>query len=258
MPGDNFESYSIGQQIPFGDWSDDGIVFIHDVRAGGPHTSTKCLNLFGPVYWNDTNYRASLTVTFWAKSPPSIAFTNLFYAANGTHVLLRLDREFDGTHSVENIGNSEIPVSGNIWNSYQLNLQFSAVGTVFVDCELWINGVLHLTGSYDTGVLESSLANMLASVDRLGFSGSGGNCFIDELDVAAKQTGSYFPTPGTPKARVARADIDLIELPDDALIRIARADIDLVELPDSAKIRIAQAYIEIIFLPAQRWYVTES
>lgn len=259
---DDFESYSIGQQIPFGNWQNNGIVFLRDVRAGGPHVSTKCLNLEGQVYWDDTNYRRTLTVTFWYKTAPGSAITAMFYGGNSTQGLVSLNQESDGSLTIPNIGNSgdKVLPSFSRWNSFQLNLTFDVdvSGFVTVACEFLVNGDGFLSGTYTLGILAASLSNGLASIDRIGFTGTGGLSYLDELGIDSLKSGAFMPNPGTPKVRVTRGDLDVILLPDSALVNVAQAYIDAVKLPDSAKVRVAQAYIEIIFLPNNRWYISES
>lgn len=258
---DDFESYSIGQQIPFGNWSNNGIVFLRDVVAGGPHISTKCLNLEGQVYWNDTNYRQTLTVTFWYKTAPGSAITAMWYGGNSTQGLITLDQELDGSVTIPFIGNSgdKVLPSFSRWNSFQLNLDFnSAGGFVTVGVELFVNGDSFLSGSYTSSIAVASLSNGLPSIDRIGFTGTGGQSYVDELGIDPLKSGAFMPNPGSPEVRVTRADIDLITLPDVAKIRVARADIDIIELPNTAKVRVAQAYIEIIYVPNNHWYLSES
>ena len=253
---DDFQGYSLGDSIPFGDWLLDPGAFTAAIEAGfAPTGMTQSLHLFGTVVVNPAipGYITSFS-EFVAVHKTSagqiLSFSNGPNVFSQTFTLLSIQVETDGTITAlgpggvfEVLGNStDALFDFGAVNFIQVNMTFSdvmvlGVNHVRIDGVIVLNGTTVISIGATTGAAVTGLANGTSEINRFQLTTNGADYSAFTLDTG-KSVNDY-PHPGSPSAIAFQSAIEV-----DAL-------------PDNAQLVVLQALVEVDLLPA-RWYIYES
>lgn len=252
---DDFQSYSIGTNVPFGSWTGGG--FLNQIVAGGsiiPGTDRHVQIGVASGIETVPGYLASFSqfvALRFDRGDTVLRFGNSDTPINPTF-LLAIHVEPDSTISAF-IDTTLLGFSGDDlfffrgWNFIQVNLVLtdvlvSGVNKVNLNCEIGMNGRSVMSFNVTTGVSSSSLFTGTAAVNRFQFVGAGHYAAYTLTSLQAIVT---YPHGGTPKAIVSQASVEVEELPDTAELSITQAAVEADLLPDTAELTISQAVIEI-------------
>lgn len=257
---DDFEGYSVGDQLPFGQWVGSG--FQNIIVNSGPYPANS--NAFklsiGSAEFNNnyTSFYSSFSVMLavfvdQGNNP-------LFIVSNGPNISghtfeigrIKVETDFTLSINVNNvtIGNSRdalcIPYT---WNFIQVNFQYSdwddsGTARMHISIHAAINGVEVINKSAFTQVAVAQFANATSEVNRFAFLTN--SAIYDNITVDSLQPIVTFPHPGLPKAYVHQGVIEGVKIPDTAFIRAFQAITEGLKLPNSAKILVYQAIIELL------------
>lgn len=273
---DNFQSYAIGTNLPFGSWIGSGNTA--QIQSGGSiipgtdrHFTLATAN--AEVNPTVTGFQTSISefVGLFMTHPPSGGASSLRFQ-NGTNTnpnnnttLLTLTIEQDSTITARDgqgviIKNTQDAwfVFGS-WNFIQVNVTFadvlvSGVNHVGITLELGLNGVSVMSATVTTGILSSGLVGGTAAANRFQLVGDGNFAAYTLTTLQAIDT---YPHPGTPSALTNHAAIELDLLPNSASIQVTHAALELDLLPNSASVIVYHALIELD-LSRGRWFISES
>jgi len=142
------------------------------------------------------------------------------------------------------------------WFWFQLNFSFADVGGFLeITVEVAVGEQSICSGVLITTISTAALSTP-PGVNKFEFGSGAGGIYFAELTIDTLQSIGSDPNPGTPKARVTQAEVELAQVPDSALVRITQGHGEVAELPDSALLRITQGVIEIAIAegPGMRTY----
>lgn len=277
MPGydDDFQGYTIGDQVPFGSWVLDPAVLIGSqiVAGSGPTGTTQSYKLFGTVCVDPlvTKFQDSFTEYIAlrkvnADSGPILAFVNGPNGSGHSFTLVTIQVERDGTLSVIGPDSTVIANSHDDWfeynvvNFFQINVQLtdeilSGVTYVNVNVQVGLNGrqicSVHVRSNFPV----NNLTNATSEVNRFQLTGSG---FFSAFTLTSLQSMPSYPHAGSPAALAFQAVAEVNTVPDSGKIRIIQAAAEADTVPDTTKLRVIQAVAEVDAKAANRWYISES
>lgn len=269
---DDFQSYSIGQGLPFGSWT--GSALFAQIVAGGPSGTTKCfqIQLGAATYDRGASYLSAVTEFVAINKPNGGVILNFVNGPNGLgqlFTLLEIRIENDSTVT------ALCPTSGEIlansgdtlcrfgtWNFFQVNATFSdainggtGILSVRIHCEIALNGVALFNVTLTTTAAVAQLANGTAEVNKFGLTTN--TCLYDAYTLDTVQPIVSYPHPGTPSGVVHQGVIELPLEPDTSNIQVMQGAIELCQLPDSANVVDFQGVIELI-MTRGKTYISES
>lgn len=274
---DDFQSYSIGDAVPFGQWKLDGPTILNQIIAGsGPSGTTQSYRLFGQIVLNTAlaGYHTSVSEFFALRKAngdvgPIAAFGNGTNSSGQNFTLVALQVELDSTVSVIGPDSDIIANSGDEWfeynvvNFFQINVGVSdaivVVGTVtnthvHVDVQVGLNGRSIINVSKTANLLVTNLANHTSEVNRFILTG---DCFYSAYTLEGSQPIPTYPHGGSPVARVNQVVAEVDILPTTGQIRAIQGVAEVDVVPDTGAIRIFQAVVETDVLAA-KWRTYEA
>lgn len=247
---ENFESYSVGQTLPFGQLTADSNTFIASVIAGDAiGAGSKSFQLFSECIWNDgfTYLHFFTAFAYKAQSTGSpIKITN--HQSVNTYGFVEIRINFDSTVSLLVAGSvvatSADPYHYLEWNFYDIDINVSSdlSGNVIIAINhFYINGVSVYSGTTTTTKNISTLPTGVAQVNWMILGGgSNGVNWFDDLTVMATPIGS------SGNLRATQGFAEFLELLDSASIRITQGLAEVLLRPTTAQIRVTQGFIELI------------
>lgn len=256
---DDFQGYSVGDTVPFGDWILDTGAFTKSIVSGfAPTGMTQSLQLIGTVALNPTltgyiNQFSEFCAVRKTSGGDLFSFSNGPNSFGHTFNLLRFTVESDGTVSAY-IGTTLLKNSYDglfeffAVNFFQLNVEFSdalVAGLIYVriQCQVALNGTKILDFDITTNVQVVQLANGTSEVNHFQLTTNGANYAAFTLQNLTALVS--YPHPGSPNGLVFQAVTEVDELPSNTKIRVHQAVTEVDELPSTAKIRIFQAVTEV-------------
>lgn len=265
---DDFQSYTIGDVLPLGSFTNAGAI-IDTIVAGGPSGTTKCFRLFGAAQYDHltgiSGFSQFIAVNASAASGV-VAFVNGPNSFNQFHTLVSIRIEADGTVSivdpdgkVKNSFDNTCPF--NTWNFFQINVTLTSefniplgVFTVNIDVVVALNGVSIVGFSRLSSI---PTANLMGSTAAVNIFQMNGDALFDAYTLDGLQPIVTYPHPGTPTCRINQGVIELAELPDSANVDVFQGAIELAQLPDDTQIWIHQGVIELL-IGLGPCYISES
>ena len=247
---DDFQSYSIGDHLPLGSWTDAGS-FTDVIVAGGPSGATKSLQMDGNALYT-RGYLSSFTEFVAIRKLVTgnvVAFANGPNLSGHSFTLLSLKVEPDGTvtatcdASGQTLGNTKDKwFEFYSWNFLQINVTFSDVldpitmiTHVNIDFELALNGVSVLSFNTTTSFDVSQLAAGTSEVNQFFLTSTG--AFYANYTLDTLQPIVSYPHPTSPlNCIVHQGVIEVIEEPDDSTVWVHQGVIELL-------IGLGKAYI---------------
>lgn len=212
---DNFQSYVVSTQAPFGPFIVDPTAAVAEIAAGyGPASTDRALHLQGTVTVDPaiTGFQKSFSefVAIRKTSDGEIlAFSNGPNGSGHTFTLMQISVEFDSTIT------ALCPVSGQIlgnshdaWfdfhaiNTLQVNVTFSdvvvaGVAIVHIKGEIALNGASVIRFDKDTGFTVAQLTNGTSEVNRFQLSTNGAVYSAFTLDTLQPIVSFSHPDPLT-------------------------------------------------------------
>lgn len=275
---DDFQSYSIGDAVPFGSWKVNGPIITNQIVAGnGPTGSTQAYQLFGEIVVNTTipGYLTSASEFFAYRKVqgnpgPVCAFGNGTNSSGQNFQLVGIQIEQDSTVSIIGPDSDIIANSGDEWfeynvvNFFQIDVAVSdaivVVGSsttthIHVVVNVGLNGRSIVSVAKTANTLVNSLANHTSEINRFILIGAG---FYSNYTLTSAQSMPSYPHPGTPKGRVNQAIAAVDVVPNLAKIRLSQALLETDSIPDTTKIRIFQAVMEVDSVTRAKWRVYEA
>lgn len=262
---DDFQGYSLGAAVPFGQWQLDPAAITNVIVAGsGPTGTTQSYRLFGDVVLNPlvpgyVNAFTEFVAIRKLQAGTVLTFSNGPNLASHTFTILAIKVELDSTLTVVGPDNTPLANSIDAWFEYnavnflQINVQLTdvtitGVKYIHIECQIALNGVKVIDFNTTTTTPVTQLTNGTSEVNRFGLNGA---AFYSAYTLDTLQAINAYPHPGTPKARANQAAVEVNILPDTAKIHALQAAIELDELPDTTLLRIIQALIEVDLLQGQ-------
>jgi hypothetical protein len=266
---DDFQSYAIGSNLPFGSFTGTGsivaggnIIPATD-RSFSVHLATYNRGIF---YVNSFSQYIALKLDASPNRQPFMNYDNGPNGSGNSFTLLQFHVEPDSTITVQ------CPVSGQTlansgdgwfkffsWNFLQINITLSdvlvaGVLKLNIQCDIGLNGVSIISFNTTTTASVANFANATSEVNSVRMQdGLFGAFTWDVLSALIA-----YPHVGTPSAIVKQGAIELDILPNTANIDVYQGAIELDILPNTAQLRVIQAVIEMDRFIREPWYVTES
>lgn len=240
---DDFQSYTIGDHLPLGSWTNGGS-FTDVIVAGGPSGTTRSLQMQGIADYD----RGSSFLTTWTEfvairklsEGEILRFDNGPNLSGHSFTLLSLSVERDKSIT------AVCPASGQIlansgdfgfdfyaWNFLQVNVTVSdfidpmtLIPFLQVDCEVALNGVSIFSFSTVTTFDVTQLTNGISEVNHFQLVSNG--AFYCAYTLDTPQPIVSYPHPGMPNMIVHQGAGEVIELPDDANVWIQQGVIELI------------------------------
>jgi hypothetical protein len=257
---DNFESYTVGQATPFGEFGDGGA---HIAAGNYPsRPGSQCIYILPAFYpaatWaNGTLYSSGstyLAFTYTAQSNGAfVGFFNGDPNLLGLQSIVNLAFEVDNTISAYCDGafaanSGDVSVKFNQWYFLQVNVTLSSVlvgGTfcIKVAFTVWLEGTQILSGAVQTAIATSTVPSATAQFDHIHLTN---NLLVDEFTFDVLSGSPAYPNAGTPNVRPSTGLAEVLELPTTASTRMTTGLVELIEAITSAKIRVSTGLIEII------------
>lgn len=267
---DDFQSYSIGANVPFGSWKLFPSAFTAQIQAGGsgvPGTDRNLGIFLGSVILDPAvaGYQTSFTQFLAFKLSPG--FTNglqIMAFGNGpiggpSFTLLEIRVEVDSTITiVDSTGAAILANSGdkwlqpNIWHFLQVNVTVSDIlvgSTKFVQAafELGLNGTSIISFTKTLTTVATALFTGTSAINQFILSGGNYGAYTLQGLVGVPT----YPHGGSPKARINQAAAEVNELPSSGKVRVIQAAAEIDELPSTTKLRVFQMVIETDLLQKQ-------
>lgn len=264
---DDFESYSLAQSPPFGNFpsytgAGTAVIFADNYLPAG--TKALRINAVQVQFTNSALYStASLVMGY--KLLNGVGSGTMFSFSNGdspgvgtSKELIRFTLEADYTVSVHTggafLGALPEANSGDFsfhverWYWIQCNITTASVGGfVQVTYELAVEGKSILSGTIITTVATASTPSGTAQFDYISLLGS---AMIDEFTFDTFHAVAYYPNPGVPKVRASTGLVEVLQNRTSVGMRGSTGLVELVKLPSTATVRVSTGLIELILAPA--------
>jgi hypothetical protein len=245
---DDFQGYSVGSGAPFGSWQLNPSAITNVIVLGNAPTGmTKSFRLNGDVVLDPTvpGYITSFTsyvAIFKQQRGNVLVFSNGPNSTGHKFQILAVRVETDSTISVTGPATEVLANSGDAWFDYnsvnflQVNVQLSdvmvsGVNHIHIVCKIALNGIIVIDLAVTTSVAVTDLANGTSEVNR--FELQAAEAYYSAYTLDTLQSIVSYPHPGSPKARVNQAVVE----------------VDI--LPDTTKLQVQQAVVEVDCLQAQ-------
>lgn len=275
---DDFQSYSLGDAVPFGSWKLDGPTILNQIVAGnGPTGSTQSYRLFGQIVLNTTvtGYLTSASEFFAIRKAngdigPVAAFGNGTNSSGQNFTLVQIQVEQDSTVSIVGPDSNVIANSGDEWfeynvvNFFQINVAVSdaivVVGSsttthVHVVVDVGLNGRSIVAVATTANLLVNNLANHTSEINRFILVGDN---FYSAYTLTGAQTTPAYPHGGSPVLRANQAVAAVDVVPTTGQIRTSQALAEVDVVPDTGAIRVFQAVMEVDSVTRAKWRVYEA
>ncbi len=256
---ETFESYSLGQSLPFGQLVSNAAFANSVVTGNAGGSGSKSFSLDGGMIWADGFDYSHIYTAFAYKTDRAtvpLKFGN--HAGSDTYIFVELRINFDSTVSVFVAGSRVFttaePFNFREWNFYDAEITLSdLLGTLVIAVNhITINGVLIYSHTTTTAKATATLPTGTAIANQILYAGP---ALFDNLTVLTA------PLDNPQDVRITKGFIEIAQLLDSAQVRITQGFAEVAQLPDQAQIRITQGFIELIIgrtVLGRGWQVKES